>query len=89
MPNVFNVFGRGKSGILNNFLKDALQIKSLFLQLCILKESAVLVLSWNLEPLLPAGEERVANAVSNRADLAMITQKGDLLELNQTREKTY
>lgn len=60
MQNVFNVSGdkkKKKSGVLNNFLKDALQIKSLFLQLCILKESAVLVVSCNLEPLLPAGGE--------------------------------
>lgn len=79
MQNVFNVFGeKKKNGILNNFLEDALQIKSLFLQLCILKESAVLVLSCNLDPPLPAEGERVASAVNNRADLGMITQKDDL-----------
>lgn len=74
--------GKKKSGILNNFLKDAFQIKSLFLQLCILKESAVLALLCNLEAFLPAGGGRVASAVHNRANLGMITQKDDLFELD-------
>lgn len=55
--------------------------------MCILKESAVLVLSCNSEPLLPAGGERVARAENDRVNLGMITWKDDLLELNQTREK--
>lgn len=46
-----------KSCILNDFLKNALQIKSLFLQFCILKASAALILSCNLEPFLAAGGE--------------------------------
>lgn len=46
-----------ENGILNYFLKNALQIKTLFLQFCISEASAVLILSCNLEPLLPAGGE--------------------------------
>ncbi|RLW07795.1 hypothetical protein DV515_00003524, partial [Chloebia gouldiae] len=35
------------------------------------------------------GGERVTSAVNNRADLGMITQKDDLFEINQRREKIY
>lgn len=46
-----------KSGILSYVLENALQIKYLFLQFCVLQVSAILILSCNLQPLLTAGSE--------------------------------